>query len=43
MTSGRGMGMDIVKSKVEQMNGNIRIETKENQFCMFTIEFSNVA
>jgi ligand-binding sensor domain-containing protein/signal transduction histidine kinase len=43
MTSGRGMGMDIVKSKVEKMNGRIKIDTKKDQFCQFTIEFKKVA
>lgn len=29
--SGRGVGMDVVKSKIESLNGNIEIETKKNQ------------
>lgn len=28
--SGRGVGMDVVKSKIESLNGNIEIETKKN-------------
>lgn len=28
--SGRGVGMDVVKSKIESLNGNISIETKKN-------------
>lgn len=28
--SGRGVGLDVVKSKIESLNGNIEIETKKN-------------
>lgn len=28
--SGRGVGMDVVKSKIESLNGNISIKTKKN-------------
>ncbi len=28
--SGRGVGMDVVRSKIESLNGNIAIETKRN-------------
>lgn len=43
MTSGRGMGMDIIKSKIEKLNGRIKIDTQKDKYCQFTIEFSRVA
>jgi len=43
MASGRGMGMDIIKSRIEKLNGKIRIETEKDKGCQFTIEFSMAA
>ncbi|MEM7183222.1 MAG: ATP-binding protein, partial [Spirochaetota bacterium] len=40
-TSGRGVGMDIVKTEIEQAGGCIRIETKEGSFTRFVIELQN--
>ena len=43
MVSGRGMGMDIIKSKIEKLNGRIKIDTQKDKGCEFIIEFSMVA
>jgi two-component system chemotaxis sensor kinase CheA len=35
--SGRGMGMDIVKSKIEGLNGKVEVESEPGQGTVFTI------
>ena len=37
MTAGRGMGMDIIKNKIDKIGGKIDIETKEGQFAEFIV------
>jgi two-component system chemotaxis sensor kinase CheA len=37
MISGRGVGMDIVKEKIEQMHGTIMVEHQQGQYCSFSI------
>ena len=38
-TGGRGIGMDIVKQKVEKQGGEIEIETKPDKYTQFRISF----
>ncbi len=38
MMSGRGVGMDIIKERILELGGNIRINSKENQFISFQIK-----
>lgn len=35
--SGRGVGLDVVKSKIESINGNIEVQSTENQGTRFII------
>ncbi|MCX8062654.1 MAG: chemotaxis protein CheA [Anaerolineales bacterium] len=35
--SGRGVGMDIVRANIEQLNGNIQVETWQGKGTQFTI------
>ena len=35
--AGRGVGMSIIKEKIEKAKGHIEVEFKENEFCEFTI------
>lgn len=35
--SGRGMGMDIVRSKIESINGVVEVDSQEGQGTVFTI------
>ena len=37
ITAGRGVGMDIIKNKVEKNGGSILIESKPDMFTQFTI------
>ena len=37
ITAGRGIGMDIIKNKVEKIGGSILIESKQDLYTMFTI------
>ncbi|OFZ54189.1 MAG: hypothetical protein A2428_01865 [Bdellovibrionales bacterium RIFOXYC1_FULL_54_43] len=37
--SGRGVGMDVVKTSVESLNGTLRILTREGQGTTFKLEF----
>jgi len=37
ITAGRGIGMDIIKSKVEKNDGSIIIESKPDMYTLFTI------
>lgn len=36
--SGRGVGLDVVKSKIESLGGNISIESKEGEGSIFSIQ-----
>ena len=36
--SGRGMGMDIVKSKIEELNGTVELDSEPGQGTTFTIK-----
>lgn len=36
--SGRGVGLDIVRTNVERLKGNIQIESNPNQGCIFRIQ-----
>ncbi len=36
--SGRGVGMDVVKRRVQEMRGSIEISTEKNRFTRFTIK-----
>jgi len=38
VNAGRGVGMDIIKKKLENIGGTIRIESKEGQYCQFVLE-----
>lgn len=38
MTAGRGVGMDIIKKKIEKTGGSIVFETKRDMFISFFIE-----
>ena len=35
--SGRGVGMDVVKTNIERMNGQVYVESKEGEFTKLTI------
>ncbi|MFW6034795.1 MAG: chemotaxis protein CheA [Halothermotrichaceae bacterium] len=37
-TSGRGVGMDVVKTNIEQLRGTINIDSKKDQGTTFTIK-----
>ena len=41
--AGRGVGMDVVRSKVEQLNGTIRVETHSERGSTFTINLPRVS
>ena len=36
--SGRGVGLDIVRTAVEQLHGTVSVESEPGQFCRFTID-----
>jgi len=36
--AGRGVGMDLIKRKLEKINGKIYVEFAENRFCEFIVE-----
>jgi chemotaxis protein histidine kinase CheA len=38
--SGHGVGMDVVKHKIEQLGARIRISSRENVFTQFSIHFA---
>ncbi|WP_424195922.1 ATP-binding protein [Ampullimonas aquatilis] len=38
--SGFGVGMDIIKQKIQQMGAQLRITTKEQRYTQFSIRFS---
>jgi ligand-binding sensor domain-containing protein/signal transduction histidine kinase len=37
--AGRGVGLDIVKDRIERLNGKISVNFEENKYCEFTILF----
>ena len=37
LTAGRGVGMNVIKSKLEEAQGKIEIESEEGKFCRFKI------
>ena len=38
MAAGRGVGMDIIRKKVESQGGTINIDFREDRYCEFNIE-----
>jgi two-component system chemotaxis sensor kinase CheA len=36
--SGRGVGLDIVRTNIERLNGNVTLDTKVNQGTVFTLK-----
>ncbi|MCB1175975.1 MAG: hypothetical protein KDK36_00215, partial [Leptospiraceae bacterium] len=38
-TSGRGVGMDIVKKQIDYLSGEININFEKDKFCKFTLTF----
>lgn len=38
--AGHGVGMDVIKQKVEQLGARLRIATRENLFTQFSIHFA---
>jgi len=38
LIAGRGVGMDLVKDKIDRLGGTIKINTKTGKFCEFTIK-----
>jgi ligand-binding sensor domain-containing protein/HPt (histidine-containing phosphotransfer) domain-containing protein len=38
LIAGRGVGMDLVKDKIDRLGGDIKINTKTGKFCEFTIK-----
>jgi glucokinase len=41
MLSGRGIGMDSVKEKIENLGGTIKVHSESNKYCEFTITLPN--
>jgi two-component system, chemotaxis family, sensor kinase CheA len=39
MVSGRGVGLDMVKNKLDTQNGTVTIDFKENEYCQFVVKF----
>ena len=37
MDSGRGMGMCIIKQKLEELGGRIEVDSQEGKYCNFKI------
>ena len=37
MDSGRGMGMSIIKEKIEELGGKIEVDSQEGKYCNFKI------
>jgi len=37
VVSGRGLGMDIIKRKIEEHNGSVKFFSKQEEFCEFNI------
>jgi len=42
IAAGRGVGMDIIRKKVEDQGGRILIDFEEGQYCEFTLEIPKV-
>ena len=42
LVSGRGVGMDLVKHKLETHKGKIHLEYKEGKYCKFTVTLPKV-
>jgi two-component system chemotaxis sensor kinase CheA len=38
ITAGRGVGMDIIKNKIEKNEGSIKIESEPDMFTQITIK-----
>ena len=38
LLAGRGIGMDLIKNKVQNAGGNITVDFESGKFCEFTIE-----
>ena len=36
--SGRGVGMDVVRRRVQEMRGSVKLTTQKNRFTLFTIQ-----
>lgn len=39
--TGSGLGLYIVKTLVQRMNGDVRVESSENHYCTFTVLLEN--
>lgn len=39
--SGRGIGLDVVRTETEKLKGKIRVESKKNQGCLFELSLPN--
>ena len=39
--SGRGIGLDVVRTEMEKLKGKIRVESKKNQGCLFELSLPN--
>ena len=37
LIAGRGVGMDLVKKRIDKYNGHIEIKSEKNKFCEFII------
>ncbi len=37
MDSGRGIGMCIIKQKIDELGGRIEVDSKEGKYCNFKI------
>ncbi|MBN2425946.1 MAG: response regulator [Calditrichaceae bacterium] len=37
LTAGRGVGMGVIRSKLEELNGSIIVESEEEKYCKFII------
>ena len=40
--SGRGVGMAIIKEKIDKHGGKIEVDSQPNKYCEFKITFKNV-
>lgn len=38
--AGHGVGMDVVKQKVQELGANLRLSTRKNQYTQFSLRFS---
>ena len=37
LIAGRGIGMAIIKQKIEELDGKLEIESKTGKYCQFTL------